>query len=93
MRKLTVLALFLLFLVGCAQVKQAQVDLNACFSDPVCREEAVSKANDISGKAAAISSVSPIPATPLIVKPIAQGISLLIFLIIGGAALRKKENG
>ena len=73
-------------------MKQAKIDLDSCFSDPICREEAVSKANNLSGKAAAISSISPIPATPAIVKPVVQGISLLVFLIMGGAALRKKEQ-
>ena len=77
---------------GCAAFNEGKADFAACWNDPVCREEASRKSEDVASKAAAISAVSPIPGTPVVVRPIASAIGLIVFLVLGGRALRKKKE-
>lgn len=92
MRKLLTITAFAVLLVGCAALRQARTDFESCWNDPVCREQAVMKSEEMSSKAAAIASVSPIPGTSAVVKSLVAGGSLIAFMIIGGRALQKKKE-
>lgn|SRR3990167_9978859 len=92
MKKLLTIIFSSALLLGCAQLKQGKVNFEECWNDTECREEAVLKSEQLSSKAAAIASVSPIPGTPAVVKSLVAGGSLIAFLIIGGAALQKKKE-
>lgn len=78
--------------LGCAAFRQARTDFEACWNDPECRDQAAAKSEDLAGKASALAALSPIPGTAAVARPIAAGAGLLVFLILGGHALRKKKE-
>ena len=92
MKRILFLAFAILAVVGCAQLRQGKADFATCWNDPACREEATAKAESLSSKAAAIAVVSPIPGTAAVVKPIVAGFGLVTFLVLGGRAMRRKQE-
>lgn len=79
---------FLVLFVGCAQLKEAKTNINACYSDPVCFAEAVNKATVSSNRASDIAGLSGLPWATKAAKPLV-GYSVLIFTL---AVLGKKKR-
>ena len=78
-----------LFFLGCAQLKEATFDVKACFSDHICREQAVSEARSAKEIAVAVSGASPIPLSSNLVGGAIYGIVLILALAKKG---KKREE-
>lgn len=83
---LTLVGLF----TSCAFVKTQKDYASACFSDPACYSEAMTRAKDAGNKAGDIASLAPIPAVSPIAKTVVGYGALIFFLCVLGKKLKKE---
>ena len=72
-------------------MKERAADLRLCWHNDICRQEAISKSNDLGNKADQLASLSGFPWASRVAKPVVSYTSLLVFLLSLGAGLKKKE--
>lgn len=88
---LVILVGFSTFL-GCAAIKEAVSDGQACYKDPVCFADAVSKANEAKTKITQVAGVaSPIPWVPVAAGATGGVLVFLFSLVKGGKKKREDE--
>jgi len=87
-----ILVLAAVTFIGCAALKQAVSDGQACYKDPVCFADAVSKANEAKVKITQVAGVaSPIPWVPVAAGATGGVIVFLFSLVKGGKKKREEE--
>ena len=92
MKKILVLSLLVLTLVGCAWIGKQKQNIEDCWTDPVCKEEALVRSKSYGDTAGTIAGLSPIPAASGVVKSVVSYGSLVVLLALGGSKLKKKNE-
>lgn len=92
MRKYIWMAILVIPIFGCAWYNQSKSDFSSCWDDVECRDEAIKKSEDLKSKVNALSVMSPVPGTGMVLAPIAGGLVLLFFTIAGGAKKREEDE-
>lgn len=92
MRRLLLLAILSVSLVGCAKLQEIKKDVSLCYNDPACFSEALEKSNKAGYQAGELAGLSGFPWASKVAKPVA-GYAMLIFSLAAlGAKKRKGKN-
>lgn len=92
MRRIALVLLLAVGLIGCATVKQKLGDIGLCWHNDSCRETQLQKSSDLGNKAEGIAGLSGIPWASKVAHPLVSYISLIVFLASAGGVLRKNES-
>lgn len=91
MKKVLFVGLIVVSLTGCAFLSTQKSNAQACLADPACTQEAFAKADKTGTTAGQLAGMSGLPWATTIAKPVVSYGSLLVFLCVMGAALKKKQ--
>ena len=91
MRRIILIGCLVFGVVGCAFLQEKKADIVACWEDVDCKASAISRSESLKNTTTTIVGLSPIPAAGPIAGSVMGYGALLIFLLSGGAALRKKK--
>ena len=92
MRKLIAIGFLVFGVVGCAFLQEKKADITACWANQVCKEEAIARSISLKNTTTTLVGLSPVPAVGPIVGSVVGYGALLVGLLSGGAALRKKKE-